>query len=423
MQGSKFGILVISSFAFILYISLLDDRIWGNFNVLIYQCLLLALLMYVWVSYLNPSHVYSISSNSFVQSGDVYRFLPSSATPIVGIEKIVYFTLLLGFVSLLAFDILNRNYYKVILYFIWWNTLLLSVLGIIFKYLGASKMLGVVTPPFGTERYFFSSFTYKNHWGCYVLLTFGVVGFLMEECKWRVSNYMKCLVLVSIAIFAISVYLSGSRSCSILITGLLIIFYLRFIFKTRWNSKFAQIFAGSFGLLFIIATIVLSFLSHKEVATEFLNSTKIYFEGYKRGDWGTRYYLSRDTFKMFAEQPIFGWGLGSFEFVFNYYKDGYFKGADHFKDHHYVYAHNDILQYLSELGVIGFGLLVALFIVPFWKRLSIFWISASEMWIIYCLVLVSLYSLFEFPLRTPSVSLLYTILFAGVLRASRINDS
>ena len=63
--------------------------------------------------------------------------------------------------------------------------------------------------------------------------------------------------------------------------------------------------------------------------------------------------VDRATLCLFAERWLFGSGAGTFALAFPYYQPVHLAGF-------YRYAHNDPLQYLAELGVVGFGLLAAL---------------------------------------------------------------
>lgn len=71
----------------------------------------------------------------------------------------------------------------------------------------------------------------------------------------------------------------------------------------------------------------------------------------------TRGISTRITLDMFAERPVFGWGAGSWRYVFAYYQLNYpeIKYLDSSKSEPAVWedAHNDWAQYLSELGVVG----------------------------------------------------------------------
>jgi len=66
-----------------------------------------------------------------------------------------------------------------------------------------------------------------------------------------------------------------------------------------------------------------------------------------------------ETLPLIATYPVFGCGLGGFETAFREFKIS----EPLFRDD---YAHNDYLQYLAELGTVGF-LLAALLIVTLFR--------------------------------------------------------
>jgi O-antigen ligase len=57
---------------------------------------------------------------------------------------------------------------------------------------------------------------------------------------------------------------------------------------------------------------------------------------------------------MALDKPLFGWGLGTFEYVFPRYQRFY-------SDYLVNYAHNDYLQLLVETGLAGLAVLVFFF--------------------------------------------------------------
>lgn len=61
-----------------------------------------------------------------------------------------------------------------------------------------------------------------------------------------------------------------------------------------------------------------------------------------------RSYINRDGFRMFLKRPILGWGLGAFAVVYPQFRTFY---TNFFVNE----AHNDYLQLLVEMGVLGFA--------------------------------------------------------------------
>jgi O-antigen ligase len=73
-----------------------------------------------------------------------------------------------------------------------------------------------------------------------------------------------------------------------------------------------------------------------------------------------RVHLWKETLALVAAYPLFGSGLGTYESAFAQYKASYPTLTDPF-------AHNDYLQFLAELGAIGFAIAAALVVGAAWS--------------------------------------------------------
>jgi len=73
-----------------------------------------------------------------------------------------------------------------------------------------------------------------------------------------------------------------------------------------------------------------------------------------------RTYINRDGFRMFLKKPVFGWGLGTFPIVYPQFRTFY---SNFFVNE----AHNDYLQLLVEMGLLGFATMVW-FLVTLYTR-------------------------------------------------------
>ncbi len=73
-----------------------------------------------------------------------------------------------------------------------------------------------------------------------------------------------------------------------------------------------------------------------------------------------RSYINRDGFRMFLKKPVLGWGLGSFPIVYPQFRTFY---TNFFVNE----AHNDYLQLLVEMGLLGFATMIW-FVVTVYAR-------------------------------------------------------
>jgi O-antigen ligase len=73
-----------------------------------------------------------------------------------------------------------------------------------------------------------------------------------------------------------------------------------------------------------------------------------------------RSYINRDGLRMFLKKPVLGWGLGTFPIVYPQFRTFY---TNFFVNE----AHNDYLQLLVEMGLLGFATMMW-FVVTLYNR-------------------------------------------------------
>jgi O-antigen ligase len=106
--------------------------------------------------------------------------------------------------------------------------------------------------------------------------------------------------------------------------------------------------AVSLAAFVVVLVSLLTWLGGKELTTRV---SSISTETRTELSGGMRLSIDRDTFRMFRNKPVLGWGLGAFPTVYPQFRTFYtnfFVNA----------AHNDYLQLLSEMGVLGFATMV-----------------------------------------------------------------
>ncbi len=202
-----------------------------------------------------------------------------------------------------------------------------------------------------------------------------------------------CVVWGTAALLLIAIVYSLSRMgffvalCSLFVTGAL-------CFGPRMPSKNFR--TVSLTLLALGALALFVFLPPDQLVARFAEMSA---SGKISAD--TRLYLWKETLSLIDEYRWFGCGLGGFESTFLKYQDivnGY----------RVEMAHNDYLQYLAELGFVGFGLLVAAMVgvlIPVVKGLVRVTDENRRLLLVGCVgsfVAIALHSFVDFNLYIPA---------------------
>lgn len=209
------------------------------------------------------------------------------------------------------------------------------------------------------------TFVNRNHLAGYLEMSLALgIGFLLSQSNryygsWRQRMRQAIDTLLSpkvamrllLAVMVIALVLSRSRMgntaffASLMVTGGLALLLM------NNKSRSTTILLSS--LLVIDIAIVGTFFGVEKVAERLQNTT---------ASKESRDEVSRDTFQMWQQNPVFGIGAGAFEYTYPAYR-----GDDVHTRKLYDHAHNDYLQFLAEYGLVGF---MALLIAAGW---SFFW--------------------------------------------------
>jgi O-antigen ligase/Tfp pilus assembly protein PilF len=178
----------------------------------------------------------------------------------------------------------------------------------------------------------------------------------------------------------------------------------------------ALLFAGSestrkkaliLGGIVLCLSLVIFWMGYTPVFRELLSVSSL-----KTGSAAGRLSLWKSSLAMFADNPIIGTGLGTFDYIYPKYRlpDMYGRA---------VYAHSDWLQLLTELGVIGFiiflcGIVKIVGIAKTVKRLERFQRFRNGL-IVGGLSSIGAgiaHALVEFNFHIPAIAVLFTIIVA-----------
>jgi O-antigen ligase len=261
------------------------------------------------------------------------------------------------------------------------------------------------------------TFINRNYFAGYLLMVIPLsIGFFFSReafqrvsfmgWRHRLSSFDGKTLLIAFGIIVMTLALLFSASRMGIVSLLLSFSLISFLFRERQKG---QKFSRTTVLIFGLAILWAVWIGLDAVISRFFTTS----EGFK-----ARWMIWANTFQIFKDFPILGSGLGTFIHIFPMYRSFHVKG---FHSH----AENDFLQLMSEVGLIGIGLLFVLFLFLFFKGASgIRSLSGKEsqryigMGGMVGILALMFHSLVERNIQVPSNAFLYTFIFALILRIS-----
>lgn len=268
---------------------------------------------------------------------------------------------------------------------------------------------------------FFATFIYRNHWGAFMLLYLGA--FLGWVCTgrgaWRTPSVrwaaVACLLL------AVTAPLSGSRSTSVLALLLLAAAVAVIVFRIRRERESRSLLPPVALLLGLAAAGATwgGYVARDAVAARYRLTRAQVAAAWADPSTVSRITLYRDVGRMAAAKPWFGWGPGSFPYVFRWFNTQ--RSIENMPGRpFYMEAHSDWLQSLAETGVIGTLLRLALAAACMagswrsaWKQ------DLSRGLLAGCAVVIA-YAALEFPFANPAVVFSFWLAWCGAARWARL---
>ncbi len=330
------------------------------------------------------------------------------------------------------------------------NATVFAVVGIGFKLSGTRKLLGFV--PNEGARSFFGSFYYSNHAGAWLVVGLGTTLGLSLYCwiqaqrKGAKSNpgfFLLMLAFVQLS----GLLFSGSRG-SVLTGIVLFAVYTGAGFYALARSQVWNRTAASVGILTTVIVAVFGFLvilnsNYEKVHRDMLKGLQNVVSlgemplGNERRprltSEQTRLLMARATADLWQDAPVLGNGLGAYRHLIVIHQKKY----DPIYIHPFTYnqrrnpegrvltwrlryAHTDWLQYLSEVGVAGSSLLVAVVgaWLVLWMRRWRNWTPGHLVWAATFGGLI-FYAAVDFILWSPSVYFAFVFLPLLTLKTLR----
>lgn len=243
--------------------------------------------------------------------------------------------LLLGVLALclILYWMIGRAQIRLVLLVVFLNGLLLSVIGTANKISGSVKMLWVLnashphpevdTPP----THFFATFFYHNHWGAFCILSLCAGLGLFEyhfrrrhpdkpNNPWFFFLFMSLFMLATIPLSAGRTSMCAASFIVLPLSALLIRKSHGYISEKMGKKRsFIYNLIAVSGLCLVLS--LLWFLLWEKPVTKRLVETRAQWENYLRKDGNYRVWGWRDTIDMARDRPYWGWGLGSYKWIFN----------------------------------------------------------------------------------------------------------
>lgn len=351
-------------------------------------------------------------------------FLPSTARPDLSLKALWFFNAayLSGF-SLLV-NVQRRENLRRLLAFAVGNALVLAILGTF------QQLSGAEGPYFGAvktaQSHFFATFIYHNHWAAFATLMLtvavGLCFYFAERGHRRFFNSPGFVVLVGVALLALTMPLSTSRSGTLLAIVVILTALIHVSVRTLRRARERQK-SASRPLLAVAAGVLVIGLFIYDLAKPVIRvrvaATQTQLAEMKtRGEYFPRQVLYRDTWALARDRLSFGWGMASYPTAF--YLRNSQRVADDGLPRLFHDAHSDWLQSLAEVGVIGTALLALCGAVPWWQlRRRVSWPPLSRYLLFGCALILA-YALLEFPFGNRCVVIVVWVLFFAAVRYAHL---
>lgn len=318
----------------------------------------------------------------------------------------------------------SKQFIRTICKIIVFNAVLLSVFGILQKiyYVPSDNLLeiwGIWDTP--EPRYYFASFTYKNHWSAFALIIISIlIGLLQNAFQKKglhgLHTKTNLFLMTGLIPICTSIPLSGSRSGSLLLILLLI---GSLILMIR-HYKFYKVKPLLLSILGISIFIFICFLSarsaNKETINEMESNFKSQYNNFLSGKFPLRILLWKDLIFQISEKPVFGHGFDSYRAINPIYQSKEVRNERNIVLHSahskfvplISFGHNDWLQRISEFGFFGFCLLA-----PLLYRLFLAFKTTHSLFqqnLIWGLAVFLIYSFVDFPSHTPICLIMFSVI-------------
>ncbi len=363
-------------------------------------------------------------NDNFIMAVRVGWWIPSSTRAALALRSLWLFDGIYFSCLNLALCVRRRRVIRIVMAAAVANAFALSVFGTAQKLVGSTGIyFGSVPSP---QDYFFASFVYDNHWGAFMILMIGAcIGLALRySTVARGGGFFHGPAfggLVAAVLLAVTIPLSGSRVCTLLLAVLAGVALVRGIPRVSGALRLSGVTpAAAIGGAAVAA--VLAVAGAWMVAGDVIQARAVKTREQVAAMWagggiGSRGVLYRDTLRMARPRILFGWGMGSYPVVFALYNSQESK-LDHLPVIYHD-AHSDWLQSVAELGLVGTALIGAAAALPAMavRRMRV---PTLPYFLLAACVLIAAYAWIEFPFGNVAVVLAWWLCFFSAIQYIRL---
>jgi O-antigen ligase len=212
----------------------------------------------------------------------------------------------------------------------------------------------------------------------------------------------RVLLIFAIIIMIASLFFSLSRGgiISFLLSMVLFVNFLLFSRKKRRKTSILLISIFSISLIFLIWLGVSPIIERLSTLSDLESQSSYTY----------RKVVAKDTLSLIKDFPTFGCGLGNFQHLYPKYQ------SEEVKQFFWDHTHNDYLEYLSEVGVIGSIIVligIGLFLIKVikrWREREDPYVKGITLGVLTALIAIMCHSISDFNLHIPANAMLLAII-------------
>ncbi len=382
----------------------------------------LLLLGYILTQALNPAFTYVTDGQSWwLDPLDHITWLPSGIiSPYKDMNAwrvLVIYSAAWLLACALWVGITRRIAVQVLFTMVIANGTVLAIIGILQRVTHAPSILWGITKSGAFNGYFFSTIIYKNHAGAYfnlvLMLCTGVLYWYFSRAERRMERaspapvFAFCTVLLGL-----SVLLTSSRAGTLLLMAFTLLAFIGFIvrctvFRSEGRSPLVILLLCGVFTLFI--GLGAYFLNTNET---FQRIGKLIDESKTDSSVVSRTFARQATWDMAKDNLVTGSGAGSFRHYFPHYQRNYpeiynIPGNPKAR-FRWEYAHNDYVQLLAELGLIGAGIVFAMLAVGVTHLIrQRVWSKPHLVFMVLALAITAAHAWVDFQFHNPAILVLW----------------